>query len=47
MISLWLGLQPPENRPHPSIGMISPIDYELAQAQQADPETEDPGTEVA
>jgi transposase InsO family protein len=34
-------------RRHSSIGMISPINYELAQAQQADPETEDHGTEVA
>lgn len=34
-------------RRHSSIGMISPIDYELAQAQQADPEIEDPGTEAA
>jgi putative transposase len=32
-------------RRHSSIGMISPIDYELAH--QADPETEDPDAEVA
>jgi putative transposase len=32
-------------RRHSSIGMISPIDYELAH--QADPDTEDPNAEVA
>jgi hypothetical protein len=45
VISLWLGLQPPEKHRHSSIGMISPIDYELAH--QAHPEAENPDPQAA